>query len=135
MEQLSLLLVLLLLAPPVSGGLHHTSSIDLQGEPKFLMVGPGGGVVAWHDGELYFLQDNGLQTSYTTTDNVVALAVDYKAQRAALIEGENVVLYGAEGVLVSANIPGEEPVGVALSSAGNYVAAGFASGSVFKSRS
>ena len=103
----------------------------MQGEPKFLMVGPGGGVVAWHDGELYFLQDNGLQTSYTTTDNVVALAVDYKAQRAALIEGEQVVLYGAaEGMLLSASTPGEEPVAVALSSAGNYVGVGFANGSV-----
>ena len=130
MKRLFLLLILLLLTLPVSGGMHNTSNIDLQGEPEFLVAGSGGGVVAWRDSELHFLQDDGSKVSYTTTDDVTALAVDYKAQRAALIEGENVVLYGTEGVLVSANIPGEEPVGVALSSAGNYVAAGFASGSV-----
>ena len=130
MKRLFLLLILLLLALPVSGGMHNTSNIDLQGEPEFLVAGSGGGVVAWRDSELHFLQEDGSKVSYTTADDVTTLAVDYKAQRAALIEGENVVLYGAEGVLVSANIPGEEPVGVALSSAGNYVAAGFASGSV-----
>ena len=51
MKRLGLLLVLLLLAPSASGGLHLTDNIDLQGEPVFLVVGPGGGVVAWRDGE------------------------------------------------------------------------------------
>ncbi|MDP6490056.1 MAG: PQQ-binding-like beta-propeller repeat protein [Candidatus Poseidoniia archaeon] len=130
MKPLFLLVMLLLLALPVSGGMHNTSNIDLQGEPTFLVAGSGGGVVAWRDAKLHFLQDDGSKVSYTTTSNVTMLAVDYKAQRAALIEGENVVLYGAEGVLMSATVPGDEPVGVALSSAGNYIAAGFASGSV-----
>ena len=135
MKRLSLLLVLLLLAPPVSGGLHLTSSIDLQGEPVFLAVGPGGGVVAWRDGELHFLQDDGSQVSYSTEASVAGLAVDHEALRAAVVEGEQVVLYGrdsaaAGGVLASTNVSGETPVAVALSSAGNYVAAGFANGSV-----
>ena len=63
MKRLFLPLVVLLLALPVSGGMHHIRNIDLQGEPECLVAGSGGGVVAWRDSELHFLQDDGSKVS------------------------------------------------------------------------